>query len=59
DDGDGFESASRPPGCFGLVGMAERARLAGATLEIESAPGAGTRIQVRLPLPPVAIPASA
>ncbi|HEX6492067.1 MAG TPA: histidine kinase [Candidatus Dormibacteraeota bacterium] len=59
DDGDGFEPQALPPGCFGLVGMAERARLAGATLEIESTPGAGTRVTVRLPLADLPVPASA
>lgn len=59
DDGDGFDVASRPPGRFGLVGMAERARLAGATLEIDSAAGAGTRVSVQLPLPALPVPASA
>jgi signal transduction histidine kinase len=33
----------------GLVGMAERAREIGATLTIESAPGAGTSLRVDLP----------
>jgi two-component system, NarL family, sensor kinase len=59
DDGDGFEAGERSPGCFGLVGMAERARLAGATLEIESSPGSGTRVRVRLPHGDVAVSASA
>lgn len=35
---------------LGLVGMQERATLAGGGLEIESAPGAGTTIYVRIPL---------
>lgn len=34
---------------LGLVGMRERARHAGGTLEIDSAPGAGTRVRVTLP----------
>jgi signal transduction histidine kinase len=59
DDGDGFDAGARPPGCFGLVGMAERARLAGAVLEIESTLGAGTRVGVRLPLADLPVPASA
>ena len=35
----------------GLPGMHERAELLGGTLRIDSAPGAGTRIAVTLPLP--------
>jgi two-component system sensor histidine kinase DegS len=35
----------------GLPGMRERAELLGGTLRVESAPGAGTRIEVTLPLP--------
>jgi signal transduction histidine kinase len=35
---------------LGLVGMQERASLAGGTVEIESAPGAGTTVFVRVPL---------
>lgn len=37
-------------GHLGLVGMAERAALLGGKLVIESAPGTGTRILVRIPL---------
>jgi two-component system NarL family sensor kinase len=59
DDGDGFDAGTVPPGSFGLVGMAERARLAGATLEVESTPGAGTRVSVRLPLAALPVPATA
>ena len=51
DDGDGFgEGGGSRPGSFGLLGMEERARLIGARLSIESAPGEGTEISVRLPL---------
>lgn len=50
DDGAGFEPAVVPPGRFGLVGMSERARLLGGTLTIESAPGAGTIVDVSVPL---------
>jgi PAS domain S-box-containing protein len=47
DDGAGFEVArvEGAPG-IGLSGMRERARLAGATLAIDSAPGRGTTIVV-------------
>jgi PAS domain S-box-containing protein len=50
DDGVGFEIGD--PGAarhgFGLLGMQERAALVGASLEIESAPGRGTTILVRM-----------
>jgi PAS domain S-box-containing protein len=49
DDGVGFEAGdeARKPG-FGLQGMRERAGLIGASLEIESAPGQGTTVLLRL-----------
>ena len=52
DDGMGFDPAAQttPSGHFGLVGMRERARLAGGTLTIDSEPGVGTRLALRLPL---------
>lgn len=52
DDGTGFDPAAKttPAGHYGLVGMRERARLAGGTLVIDSAPGRGTRLVLRLPL---------
>jgi signal transduction histidine kinase/ligand-binding sensor domain-containing protein len=47
DDGAGFDSEVSPaPGHFGVVGMRERAAHIGATLSLESAPGAGTAVQV-------------
>jgi PAS domain S-box-containing protein len=47
DDGVGFDAAEMRdrPG-IGLSGMRERARLAGALLDVDSAPGRGTRITV-------------
>ena len=54
DDGRGFlcePGISWPVGGEGLPGMRERAELLGGTLLVESAPGAGTRIEVTLPLP--------
>ncbi len=52
DDGVGFHSAVAidQPGHYGLLGMRERARLAGGTLGIASAPGEGTCITLYLPL---------
>jgi signal transduction histidine kinase len=55
DDGQGFDAAatlaaSTTPGKLGLLGMQERATLAGGSLEIESSPGAGTTVFVRVPL---------
>jgi hypothetical protein len=41
-DGVGFDVDARRRQGLGLVGMGERAALAGGQLEIESAPGAGT-----------------
>jgi PAS domain S-box-containing protein len=44
DDGAGFDPQAPTPGHSGVSGMRERAALAGATLDVESAPGKGTRI---------------
>lgn len=53
DDGIGFEPAANGGRRgLGLLGMRERASLVGATLEVESAPGSGTRISLRYPRPP-------
>jgi two-component system sensor histidine kinase UhpB len=46
DDGCGF--AGMPDDGLGLVGMRERARLAGGRLEVQSAPGRGTTVELRL-----------
>lgn len=50
DDGRGYDPGQTPPGHFGLIGMAERARLLGGELRVESAPGAGTRVTAEVPL---------
>ncbi len=53
DNGTGFDPALASKGLdggLGLVSMRERASLAGGTLDIESAPGKGTTIFVRIPL---------
>ena len=48
DDGRGFSDRGRSKG-LGLDGMAERARLVGGELEIESVPGSGTELVMRVP----------
>ena len=52
DDGNGFSVDNAPgasEGHFGLVGMRERLKRLGGTIQIESAPQKGTRITFRLP----------
>jgi signal transduction histidine kinase len=53
DDGRGLDpnQAPSPRGSFGLMGMRERAAQLGGKLEVESAPGQGTRITLTVPLP--------
>ncbi len=56
DDGVGFEqAANRGNGHYGLIGLAERAHLAGGTLDIASTLGAGTTLTLWLPLPTPAV----
>jgi signal transduction histidine kinase/ligand-binding sensor domain-containing protein len=54
DDGIGFDpaavsSSTRRGANLGLLGMTERVRSAGGTIEFESRPGAGARITARIP----------
>ncbi|HKZ83408.1 MAG TPA: GAF domain-containing sensor histidine kinase [Anaerolineae bacterium] len=49
DDGQGFEPGAATTG-FGLIGMRERARLLGGTLEVDSLPNRGTRILLDIPV---------
>jgi two-component system, NarL family, sensor kinase len=55
DDGIGFDpatvSSAAGTGHFGLAIMADLAAAAGATLDLVSAPGRGTAIRLRVPLP--------
>ena len=51
DNGKGFDAATRPPDRYGLRGMAERAELIGADLEIQSRPADGTKVVLDIPLP--------
>jgi signal transduction histidine kinase len=55
DDGVGFvvpenPSDYAPSGHYGLLGMHERAELIGATLQIQSSPGRGTRLSIKQPI---------
>lgn len=49
DDGVGFDPSSSFPGHLGLRSIRERAVRLGATVEIESTPGHGTRTRVLVP----------
>jgi PAS domain S-box-containing protein len=51
DDGRGFDPAGAGPGGHGQRTMRERALLCGGWLQVHSAPGEGTRLVVRVPLP--------
>jgi two-component system sensor histidine kinase UhpB len=55
DNGRGFDleealRKDRPQAGWGLLGIQERALLLGGQYEIDSAPGQGTRIRVRVPV---------
>jgi signal transduction histidine kinase len=49
DDGRGFSRPEAPGDQLGLVGMRERTASVNGTLDIESRPGAGTRVRVEIP----------
>jgi two-component system sensor histidine kinase UhpB len=55
DDGEGFDPAALKPSPegrgLGLLGVRERIDLVGGVTEIDSAPGAGTRVVLRVPIP--------
>jgi signal transduction histidine kinase len=65
DDGQGFDASRRKDDGrphYGLLGIRERAEILGGRAAIDSAPGQGTRVEVRVPLPPprdAALPAGA
>jgi signal transduction histidine kinase len=54
DDGDGFDQSELSSGRIrrglGLLGIHERLQVLGGTCEIESAPGRGTTLKVKIPL---------
>ena len=52
DNGCGFDPAAAPgprEGHFGLQGVRERIRAVNGSVEIESAPGRGTKVTIKLP----------
>jgi len=56
DDGEGFDptraAKASTSGGFGLFSVRERLAYVGGSLQIDSAPGCGTRVAIRVPLPP-------
>ena len=53
DDGKGFDpGAARADAGLGLLTMRERVRLIHGDIQLQSRPDAGTRVDVRIPLPP-------
>jgi signal transduction histidine kinase len=50
DDGTGF-AVDQQPGTGGLASMRERVQLLGGRFALTSAPGAGTTVQIHVPLP--------
>jgi signal transduction histidine kinase len=49
DDGVGFDAGGQFPGHLGLQSMRERAQRLGGSLDIQSAPGSGTTVRLRVP----------
>jgi signal transduction histidine kinase len=50
DNGSGFDPNGTFAGHLGLRSMRERVGKLGGTIDIESAPGKGTRVRVRIPV---------
>ena len=50
DDGRGFDPDQASPNRFGLIGMNERVNLLSGKLQISSSPGAGTELEISVPL---------
>ena len=55
DDGVGFSPAAAGPGS-GLANMTDRAEAVGGRIRVDSAPGRGTVIAIRVPWAPAAVP---
>ncbi len=50
DDGRGFDPEQANSNRFGLIGMNERVKLLAGKLQISSSPGAGTELEISVPL---------
>jgi signal transduction histidine kinase len=51
DDGGGFDPARLPAGThFGLIGQRERTAQMGGKLDVDSSPGRGTEVRIRIPI---------
>jgi len=50
DDGSGFDTQAAVAGHYGLEIMKDRARRIGGNLEIQSTPGAGTKLSLTMPM---------
>ncbi len=50
DDGAGFDIDDIPKGHYGIIGLNERVKLLGGTLEVQSTEGAGTYLEAIIPL---------
>lgn len=50
DDGDGFDPGVKQEGCYGLIGIGERAALLQGRYSVDSKIGEGTRLQVMIPI---------
>lgn len=49
DDGKGFDPSTIPQGHYGLVGIQERVSYLGGNIEMDSAPGRGSRFTIEVP----------
>ena len=50
DDGRGFDPNQIKTGSFGLIGLNERVKLLGGRFLLDSTPGAGTRLEIQIPI---------
>lgn len=49
DDGNGFDTSIKKNNSFGLIGMRERVEMLDGELEINSKPGSGTQVIIKVP----------